>query len=443
MRKEISVCFLALALVVSLAGIARGYPLTAALNSMQVVPQNSSTARGSCRIDGTYGGDPYPGSLYFDLNCDFSGLSGPIINADIRYQVAGQNGAGLCLDSKQVIVTPPNTGTGTARITCPTGGFWFETWATKDFYVVLQTSNFPDGEIRGQIKPTIPDADVDGEGRTEVSVFRPSDGVSYSYCNMTNGTIGKQLAWDQQASTPFLADLDNDGIADWAYTRTVPWWGIMVTFYKSSRTDELLSFPFGNANYDAPLLFGDYDGDGRIGVAAFRPSNGTWQILENVEDLNQVRTDYWGIPGDTPCAGDYDGDGKTDLCVTRPEYGQLVWYIRRSSDGYFFRVPWGLVTDAIYPRNPVDIDGDGSADPLVSRVEDGKRVFYALRSYGLSWFVLQWGLSTDTVKLGDYDNDGKTDFAAIREIDNQLVWFINQSSDGQMRVNYWGLPGDN
>jgi hypothetical protein len=162
--------------------------------------------------------------------------------------------------------------------------------------------------------------------------------------------------------------------------------------------------------------------------------------MNNLEE-GSYYNEIWGQPGDTPCAGDYDGDGKTDLCVVRPENGQFVWYIRRSSDNQLYRATWGLATDTIYPRNPADVDADGMNDILVSRDENGKRVFYARRSYDNSVFVLQWGLASDAVKIGDYDADGGTDFAAIREIDNQLVWFINQSSNG-MRVAYWGLPGD-
>ena len=52
------------------------------------------------------------------------------------------------------------------------------------------------------------------------------------------------------------------------------------------------------------------------------------------------------------------------------------------------------------------------------------------------------GLAGDGVRFGDYDADGKTDFAALRPINNQLIWFIRQSSDNQMRVLNWDSTGD-
>jgi hypothetical protein len=127
--------------------------------------------------------------------------------------------------------------------------------------------------------------------------------------------------------------------------------------------------------------------------------------------------------------------------VIRPENGHLTWYIHRSSDNGEQVISWGLDTDGIYSTSSVDVDADGMTDPLVSRNENGQRYFYALKSSDGSAFFLPWGLANDEVKIGDFDGDGKTDFAAVREADGHLVWMINQSSGGE-RIAYWGLPGD-
>lgn len=434
MKRLLVCCVLGLSTMVILAGNARGYPLTAALNSVQVVPSYGSNASGSCKINGVMGDF----TAFIDLTCEFSGLSGPLIDADIRDGRAGQNGPGVC-GGKRVMVTLPNTGGGTARIECGDGIGYIESWSTKNFYVVLQTSTFPDGEIRGQIKPTTIDSDVNGEGRTEISIFRPADESVWAYCNITNGPIYKPLTeWQPQTdSAPFLADFDGDGIADWSFVRTNAATGVMSILFKSSHYGFFGGANFGNTNYGDVHVFGDFGGIGRIGIAVYRPSDGRWFIMENLSNPG-FRSESWGTPAGTPCVGDYNGDGKTELCLVRPENGQLAWYIGSNSAE---PVRWGLATDTIYPRSPVDVDADGTNDVLVSRNEDGKRVFYALRSRDGTMFVLQWGLATDAVKLGDYDADGTTDFAAVREIDGHLVWFIYESTNG-LRTYQWGLPGD-
>lgn len=46
------------------------------------------------------------------------------------------------------------------------------------------------------------------------------------------------------------------------------------------------------------------------------------------------------------------------------------------------------------------------------------------------------------MKVADYDGDGISDIAATRETDGRLVWYINRSTNGQMRVDYRGFGGD-
>lgn len=102
----------------------------------------------------------------------------------------------------------------------------------------------------------------------------------------------------------------------------------------------------------------DFDGDGRTDLSVFRPSDGTWYILNS--GSNTYRVQPFGANGDKIVPGDYDGDARTDLAVFRVG----VWWILRSSDNTFSVTQFGLAADK---PAPADFDGDGKTDIAVYR----------------------------------------------------------------------------
>ncbi len=242
--------------------------------------------------------------------------------------------------------------------------------------------------------------DFDGDGRADVSTFRPSNGIWYLN-QSTAGFAGLQFGASGDRIVP--ADYDGDGKTDVAVFRGGTW-------YVQRSQLGFTGAAFGDAD-DIPVP-ADYDGDGRADIAVFRPSNGSWYLQRS--SLGFVGVTF-GQNGDRPVAADYDGDGKSDIAVNRGG----TWYIQRSQLG-FVGVAFG---DAIDKPVPADYDGDGKTDVAVFRPSNG--TWYLNRSQ--QGFVgIAFGLGTDAPVPADYDGDGRTDVAVFRG----GTWYLQRSTAG-------------
>jgi 6-phosphogluconolactonase (cycloisomerase 2 family) len=263
--------------------------------------------------------------------------------------------------------------------------------------------------------------DFDGDGKTDIGIFRPGPGEWWINRSSNGSTFAVQFGAGSDHIRP--GDFTGDGKTDIALWRsTTGEW-----FVLRSEDFSFFSFPFG-AIGDMPVP-ADYDADGKTDAAVFRPLTSTWFIRRSSDSGTTIQA--FGTSGDLPIPSDYDGDGRADIAIFRPSLGQ--WWMNRSTEGVL-AVTFGNTNDKLVPG---DYTGDGKADVAFWRPSTGN--WFILRSEDFSFFSFPFGLNTDLPAPGDYDGDGRHDATVFRP--SSATWFSQRTTAGSL-VQQFGISSD-
>ncbi|NCP63733.1 MAG: DUF1588 domain-containing protein [Paraglaciecola sp.] len=320
----------------------------------------------------------------------------------------------------------------------------FAIWRDGIWYMRLSSTGKTITAALGTQKSDVPvPADYDGDGKTDVAIWRPTSGTWYVYHSKTGKRVDTVFG-QQSTDIPVPADYDGDGKADMAIRR--PAAGQFI--YKSSKDGKTTSRVFGSIKTDIPVLGvwkalqtvlqvpepitpavkGDVDKDNKADFLLWRPDTQTYYSKSSTTN----KTVHAQVLGDrntgVPLVGDVDGDGKNDIVVWQAETGG--WDILYAN-GNKTNLWLGDIGDSPFLA---DVDGDGLDDPIVRRPSTGTW-HYQLSGSNYADRSLSFGsLDTDVPALGDYDNDGKIDFAIWRT----GTWYIRSSKYGKTSTRVLG-----
>jgi subtilisin-like proprotein convertase family protein len=233
------------------------------------------------------------------------------------------------------------------------------------FLIRARPTNFPGG---------------DGDAMNAPAPSPPYGNTLAEFNGMTPNGIWQLWVMDDDAGTPHG---EFDSIESWS-----------LTFFTQS-TESRPELGLNSLSCSQP----DYDGDGRIDIAVYRPQTAEWFISQSGSSGALAQYQF-GAPAssgldDIAVPADYDGDGLADVAIYRRSTGS--WWSAHSLSGFIEHVPFGSASHLNLGDVPVpgDYDADGRADYAIYRSTTGEWFVYGSSGAGS---ITPWGYPL----TGDY-----------------------------------------
>ncbi len=308
--------------------------------------------------------------------------------------------------------------------------------------------------------------DFNGDGKTDLLIFRSSDGFVAPWFSNGDGTWSYQ-PWVAIGGGGFsgaqlvTGDFNGDGKTDVLVFRSSdgyvsPWLSNGDGTWSYQPRIFIGGFPA--AFPGAQILTGDFNGDGKTDILIFRPSDGfVSQWLSNGAGGWNYQPGVYigggGFAGAQILTGDFNGDGKTDILIFRSSDGFVSQWLSNGAGGWNYQPDFyiggapGAFTGAQLVAG--DYNGDGKADVLIFRASDGLVAEWLSNGDGTWTYeslvaIGGGGFTGAQLLTGDFNGDGKADALIFRASDGfSAPWLSNGAGawNYQQRVFIGGAPG--
>ncbi|MGY0231707.1 M4 family metallopeptidase [Longispora urticae] len=291
--------------------------------------------------------------------------------------------------------------------------------------------------------------DYNGDGRSDLALTGGAGWASVPVAfgngagsfSVTNNGVANFPAWAATAGVQAVSgDFNGDGRADIALAGGAGWASVPVAFSNGNGTFNVTNagvanFPGWAATPGVKLVAGDFNGDGRADLAltggagwaslpvAFSNGNGTF----NVTNAGLANFPGWAATANVKAvAGDFNGDGRADIALTGGNGWASVPVAFSNGNGTFNVTNSGVPNIPAWAATPGvkvaagDINGDGRADFLLTGANGWASVPVAFSNGNGTFNVTNSGVpnipawaATAGVQVaaGDFNGDGRTDFA--------------------------------
>jgi hypothetical protein len=270
--------------------------------------------------------------------------------------------------------------------------------------------------------------DVNGDGRADI-VAAVSQGIEVML-GKGNGHFAKPAFYPvyntEHVTAVAVADINGDGKLDIITGNDPPPDGgafgqtASISVLQGNGTGSFsASQTYNNAlpesSGPSSLALADFDGDGKLDIAASSGGGGELDVLFN--GASWTRGSSYTLPSiaggspSTVAAGDFNGDGKPDLVVA--DGANVLSVLLNAGNGSFAAqyVNYGVAATDLAVG---DFNGDGKLD-IVTNNRNSNGGIGMLEGKGDGTFSVAYlyGESINAIAVGDFNKDGKLDIVTL------------------------------